>query len=77
MIRELDQNIDYSSTDRLYERVSLVDGVPLLTFGQPNNLKEVKRCLQIVIVIKFDAKLDFFDCIVRLKTLRFSLICVG
>ena len=59
---ESGQRIDGSSIERLYERVSLVDGVPLLIFGQLSNLKEVQRCLQIITVIKLGAELDFFDC---------------
>ena len=57
MMHELDQRIDDSSIDGLCKRVSLVDGVPLLIFGQLSNLKEVQRCLQIITVIKFEGEL--------------------
>ena len=44
-----------------HKRVSLTDGVPMLEFGPDANLREVERCLQILVVVKFGTKLDFFE----------------
>ena len=44
-----------------YKRVSLTEGVPMLEFGPDANLREVERCLQISVVVKFGSRLDFFE----------------
>ena len=42
------------------KRSSLTEGVDMLKYGQGTNLREVERCLQLVVKMKFGVKLDFF-----------------
>ena len=44
-----------------HKRSSLTEGVPMLEFGPDGNLREVERCLQIIVVVKFGLRLDFFE----------------
>ena len=45
---------------KVNKRESLAEGVPMLVFGGDTNLKEVERCLQLVVVMKYEKRLNFF-----------------
>jgi hypothetical protein len=59
------RNNQSGASDRIafkpHKRVSLTEGVPMLEFGPDANLREVERCLQILVVVKFGTRLDIFE----------------
>ena len=55
------------------ERSSMLDGVPLLTYGEDNNLREVTRCLSNYACLNFGTVGQIIDTMEQPKVAKISI----